>query len=198
MKKNTENLIEALLFYATDGLTLNELKTATDLSGEELTAGLQKLKTDLSNRGINLVSHGEVFSLATSPDCAEAVLKVAKDLEQKDLSKPALETLSVILYLGEAKRSEIELSRGVNSAIILRNLLLRGLIEKKNHGGLESVYVPSKDLIHSLGLSEISALPDFEMIKKELSERILNQTPPAEEKGLVEQSSSHDHNLTSE
>ena len=50
---------------------------------------------------------------------------------ESDLSESALETLSIVAYRGPVSRSFVDEVRGVNSSYILRNLLIRGLIEKR-------------------------------------------------------------------
>ena len=52
-----------------------------------------------------------------------------------ELSKASLETLSIIIYKNTASRAEIDYIRGVNSSFILRNLLVRGLIEREAQRG---------------------------------------------------------------
>jgi segregation and condensation protein B len=75
----------------------------------------------------------------------------------KDLGKAGLETLSIILYQGPISRAEIDYIRGVNSNFILRNLLIRGLIERVEnpHDQRSFLYKPTLELISYLGLSKI-------------------------------------------
>ena len=48
----------------------------------------------------------------------------------EDLTPASLETLSIVAYLGPISRVRIEYLRGVNSSVILRSLMIRGLIER--------------------------------------------------------------------
>ena len=87
----------------------------------------------------------------------------------RSLSSVALEVLAIIAYRGPITRSEIEEIRGANSSFILRNLAIRGLIERKENplNNRSYIYEVSLDLIKSLGLKKITMLPNFE----ELSQR---------------------------
>ena len=68
--------------------------------------------------------------LGTAPQMSATVETLTKEELMKDLGKAGLETISIILYKGPISRAEIDYIRGVQSNFILRNLLVRGLIEK--------------------------------------------------------------------
>ena len=85
-----------------------------------------------------------------------------KDETTGELSKPSLEALTIIAYRGPVAKIDLDRIRGVNCALILRNLLIRGLIEgkfdkKKN----ETYYTVTFDFIRFLGLNKINDLPDY-------------------------------------
>jgi segregation and condensation protein B len=89
----------------------------------------------------------------------------------RDLGKAGLETLTIILYKHPIKRSEIDYIRGVNSSFILRNLLIRGLIERlteKEGLGRGYLYKPTLELLSHLGVSKIENLPESASITSEL------------------------------
>ncbi len=173
---NLEQHIEALLFWKGEPLTIKELSKLLGKEQEEIRGAVHNLQAHLLNRGIILMKTGSVESkdeevmLGTSPEASELIEKITKDELQKDLGKAALETLSVILYKGPVKRSEIDYIRGVNSTFILRNLLIRGLIEKKPapNDQRASVYSASFELLSHLGVAEIKDLPNFELVQQEL------------------------------
>ncbi|MDE1988476.1 MAG: SMC-Scp complex subunit ScpB, partial [Patescibacteria group bacterium] len=87
----------------------------------------------------------------------------------KDLGKTGLETISIILYKGPISRAEIDYIRGARSNFILRNLLMRGLIEKvaKLDDNRAFLYKPSFELLSYLGLSKIEDAPEYAEVKKE-------------------------------
>lgn len=108
--------------------------------------------------------------LATAPEVSGVIEKVRKEELSRDIGKAGIETLSVILYKGPVARSEIDYIRGVNSTFILRNLLIRGLIERisnpKNQRSF--LYKPTFELLSFLGISSIEELPKFKAVQQEL------------------------------
>ena len=89
---------------------------------------------------------------------------------QKDLGKAALETLTIILYRAPVSKGELDYIRGVNSSFILRNLLVRGLVERSiNPNDKRSfVYRPTFDLLSHLGIAKIEDLPEYESVGQEI------------------------------
>ena len=60
---------------------------------------------------------------------------------------------------------ELELIRGVNCSLILRNLSMRGLVEQCGETETGSpLYQVTPDFLRSLGISQVSELPDFEQL----------------------------------
>ncbi len=87
------------------------------------------------------------------------------------MTPSALETLSIIIYRGPITKKEIDYIRGVNSGFILRNLLIRGLIEKdESKEGRGVQYKPTLDLLSLLGISNLSELPEYDAVKKEIED----------------------------
>jgi segregation and condensation protein B len=99
--------------------------------------------------------------------------KIVKDELSKDLSTASLETLAVVIYKGPVTRKEIEYIRGVNVSFSLRNLLLRGLIEKVSSKLDERIflYTPSIDALKYLGVTSVKELPGYEEVVRQLSDR---------------------------
>ena len=70
------------------------------------------------------------MSLVAANEFAPLIKEMIKEDIEEELTPAALETLSIIAYRGPMSRAEIEDLRGVNSIYILRQLLLKGLIER--------------------------------------------------------------------
>jgi len=73
-------------------------------------------------------------------------------------------------------RSDIDYIRGVNSSFILRNLLVRGLIEKiiDPKDSRKFLYRPTFETLSFMGVSSIGELPNCEQVKSEL-EKVISQ-----------------------
>ncbi len=167
-----KNHIEAILFWRGDPMTVAELAKFTAATKEDVTAALAEVRSDLSSRGIVLIEHEGEYTLGTNPESARLIEAVRKEELSRELGKAGLETLAIVLYQGPVRRSEIDYIRGVNSNFILRNLLIRGLIERKPapNDSRASVYSASMELIRHMGLSNISELPDFEIVKAQIAD----------------------------
>ncbi|MEK7452518.1 MAG: SMC-Scp complex subunit ScpB, partial [Patescibacteria group bacterium] len=99
----------------------------------------------------------------TNPDASEDVASFLKKDATSPLTKPSLETLTVIAYRGPVTRPELEQIRGVNCGIILRNLLIRGFIEEtQDNTRLQVVYTVSIDFMRKLGLTHLEELPEYQ------------------------------------
>jgi segregation and condensation protein B len=143
---------------------------------DEVREALHQLKDSLSLRGIRLLVANDEYSLVTAPEASELISEIIKEELSKDLSKSAVETLSIILYKGKVTRSDIDYIRGVNSTFILRNLLIRGLVEKTDNPNDQRsfLYQPTADLLKLLGITSLQDLPKYEETIKKLDEFILS------------------------
>lgn len=165
-----EKYIEAILFWKGEPQSILELSKSLNSSVEEIESALQSLEVNLHDRGIVLQRVGKDVMLGTSVDASKIIEAITKEELSKDLGKAALETLAIILYKGPIKRSEVDYIRGVNSTFIIRNLLIRGLIQKTQapNDQRASLYSTSFDLLSHLGLTKVEDLPDFAEVQEEI------------------------------
>lgn len=156
--------LQSLLFASVKPLTIRQLAGLLDVSSTEIETALVTLgeTMNIEESGIHLAKYPEGYQLVTNPTCAEAVEKLTKD-EPGELTRPSLETLTVIAYRGPMTRPELEAIRGVQCALILRNLLIRGLIVERDDASRgEPVYTLSSDTFRYLGVHNEKELPDYE------------------------------------
>ncbi|MEK7634860.1 MAG: SMC-Scp complex subunit ScpB [Patescibacteria group bacterium] len=167
---NLENKIEALLFYKNEPLEIKKISKILNISESETREALKNLAVLLENRGVCLVETKDEVSLATAPDMKDFIEQIAKDEMSREIGKAGLETLSIILYNGPVSRREIDYVRGVNSTFILRNLCIRGLVEKETDTKDQRVlkYKGSLSLLTHLGLRKIEDLPEFQNFKEQI------------------------------
>jgi segregation and condensation protein B len=118
-----------------------------------------------------LIQTEKEVSLATAPQTRDFIEQIAKDEMSKEIGKAGLETLAIVLYNGPISRREVDYIRGVNSTFILRNLCVRGLLEKELDIKDQRVfrYKSSLNLLAHLGLKKIEDLPEFEMFKNKIN-----------------------------
>lgn len=169
---NLEQQIEAVLFYKNEPLEIKALSKLLDKDEKMVREAIRNLSNTLINRGICLIETPTEVGLATAPQTRELIEKIAKEEMSEDIGKAGLETLAIILYNGPVSRREIDYIRGVNSTFILRNLCIRGLIEKEPDSKDQRVfrYKSSLNLLAHLGIKRIEDLPEFESLKKEADE----------------------------
>ncbi len=167
---NLSNQIEALLFWKSEPVSLKELSKMLSVEVDKVSEGLIELEKSLENRGTVLIKKEDTVYLATNSESSELIKKITKEEESAELGKASLETLSIVLYKSPIRRSDIDYIRGVNSSFILRNLLIRGLVDKKTDpkDSRTFVYSPSFELLAHLGITEVGKLPDFEKVQAEI------------------------------
>lgn len=173
-----DDQIESILFWKGEPMKVKKLAETLNVEVSTIEQALETLTTRLAGRGIGLVRLEDEVSLGTSPESAELIAKLTKEELVKDLGKAGLETLTIILYKGPVKRSDIDYIRGVNSQFILRNLLIRGLIERVTNPSDERtfLYRPTFDLMSYLGVASLKDLPEYDSSIKALEEHLVPQT----------------------
>ncbi len=168
---NLESKLEALLFWKGEPMSKKKIAAALECTANDLEKALSDLEQSLAQRGLRVMHNGDELEMRTAPETSSLIEKLTKEELMRDLGKAGLETLAIILYKSPVKRSDIDYIRGVNSSFILRNLLIRGLIERvseKEGTGRGYSYKPSIDLLAHLGIAKIDDLPEYSKVKEEL------------------------------
>lgn len=159
-----DQTIEAMLFAAAKPFPIKRLAEVTQSSAPDVEAALKVLaeRLDASGSSIMLQKNSHEYELVTRPDAAEAVAQVVNEEAQGELSRAALEALTILAYRGPMTRAELEQIRGVHSSIILRNLMLRGLIEQTEDDRLgQPVYAVTFEFLNHLGVKGVDELPEY-------------------------------------
>lgn len=171
MKNDTLKKLEAILFYTAEPVSVKFLSKILEISKDEIMSAIGELGILLTNRGLRLVYHNDEVMLVTAPEFSEIIEKIIKEERERDLGRAGIETLSIVAYKGPVSKKEIEYIRGVNCQFVLRNLLLRGLVEKKASLNDERVvqYSITADTLRYLGLGHISELPEYEEMQTKLN-----------------------------
>lgn len=172
MEGELKEKIKAILFYKGEEVKISELLKILEVAEGEVKDALSALSGELEGKGITLLKSGDKVALATNPEFSDLIESINKEELNKEIGNAGIETLSIILYKSPVSKAEIDYIRGVNSASILRNLQIRGLIEKdtKKSGVRSSLYKPSTDILSLLGVKDLKDLPAYEEAQKELKE----------------------------
>jgi segregation and condensation protein B len=198
MPDHEKNLaaLEALLFINGEPITYKKVAAVLSIGEAEAKTLAGELKDCLKDpgRGLELISDREKIQLATKPEWNTILESFIKEELTEDLTPASLEALSIIAYLGPLSRARIEYLRGVNSSVILRSLMIRGLIERSEDPERPSgfLYRLTFDAMKHLGVQQKEDLPDFSKFQELLKvfDPASEETPaPGEDpKGkLVEQ-----------
>lgn len=169
MNKQLKNNIESLLFISHRPLSVKELAKATSANLKEVAEVLSDLENEyqVKSGGVAILKINDKYQFATSSDSSEAVRRFIKSEVTGELTKPSLEALTIIAYRGPISKAELELIRGVNCSVILRNLLIRGLIEAKEDAKKMVVfYNITFEFLKFLGLNKSKGLPDFARLNR--------------------------------
>lgn len=179
--------IESILFVASQPLTIQVLAKALQVSREQIEQTLEQLAQKYSgDAGIHLLRVDDTIQFGTHPAHTELVDQFVKDEVAGELTKAQLETLTIIAYRGPVTRPELEQIRGVNCALILRNLLIRGLIEEKEHEThMIPVYSLSFEALRHLGIASPADLPKYdELHAHEFIEKLFASEKPTLEEEI--------------
>ncbi len=164
--------LEALLFFKGEPVSVSEIARLLGVSEDDVRKAGAELKEHLERekRGVRVMENDGALMLATAPEMASRIEQLIKDELEKDLGKAGLETLSIVLYYGPVTRARIDYIRGVNSSFILRQLSIRGLVEREENPADQRsfLYKPTFELLSYLGVSAVSELPDYAQSKEAL------------------------------
>ncbi|MDO8515722.1 MAG: SMC-Scp complex subunit ScpB [bacterium] len=199
--------LEALLFIHGEALSLKKIGAVLEFDDEVLKAAVTGLWTRLEAgaSGLTLISDGMMdaffdgkgwedkkIQLGTKPAFAKLVERFIKEQLAEELTPASIETMSVVSYLGPVSRATIEYVRGVNSSFTLRNLMLRGLIERNPDPEHASsfVYRPSFDFLKHMGVRTQEELPDYARLR-ELLIKLQAPAPASESESAPPQESAN-------
>lgn len=159
-------VIEALLFAASEPLSTTQL-TECLAEGTEVKPLLEELQEHYKGRGVTLIQVAGKWTFRTAEDLSFLLRREA--VEQKRLSKAALETLSIIAYHQPVTRAEIEEVRGVSvSKGTLDALMEMGWVRMRGRRrvvGRPVTYGTTEEFMSHFGLADIKDLPGLRELK---------------------------------
>jgi len=166
----TKSLIESLLFISGKPMSVTKLAEILKKDKKEIVETAEQLMKEYNteSRGIHIQKTGSSYQMATSPQNSNIIKEFVKTEQTGELTKPSLETLTIIAYRGPITKAEMEQIRGVNCSLIIRNLLIKGLIEaKEDKEKMATVYNITFDFLRFLGLNRVEELPDYEKLNND-------------------------------
>ena len=161
--------IETLLFVSSKPLAAQKIMQLAQADRAVVSAALAELIEEYNGkRGIAILKNNDEYQMVSASEYAGLAQLFYKDELAGELTRPSLETLTIIAYRGPLTKPELEEIRGVNCSLILRNLLIRGLAQKEVDRalGLE-VYSITMDFLQWLGVTSITELPGYARLNQD-------------------------------
>jgi len=159
-------MIEALLFASAEPATIEDIAARLP-EGADVGALLDELQATYASRGVNLVRVAGKWAFRTAGDLSFLLAREA--VEQKKLSRAALETLAIIAYHQPVTRADIEEIRGVATSTGTLDVLLEaGWIRmrgRRKAPGRPITYGTTDTFLSHFGLDSVGDLPGVEELK---------------------------------
>lgn len=169
--KQISNIIEAALLAAGEPLNIKTMISLFDeqkLTHNDIAKGIESLKDDMQDRGIELVEVANGFRLQTKTSMQPWISRLWEE-KPKKYSRALLETLSLIAYRQPITRGEIEDVRGVAvSSYIIRTLMDRDWIRVLGYRdvpGKPALLGTTNEFLDDFNLKSLQDLPTLAEIK---------------------------------
>ncbi len=175
-----ERMIEALLFASAEPVSLSEMEARMP-HGSDPAEALVLLRRRYEGRGVQVAKVGDAYAFRTAADLG--FLMAREQVEQRKLSRAAIETLAIVAYHQPVTRAEIEEIRGVSvSRGTVDQLIELEWIKfgrRRMTPGRPVTYVVTPEFLDHFGLENARDLPGL----KELRDAGLLESRPPDAEG---------------
>jgi segregation and condensation protein B len=159
-------MAEAIVFASAEPVSDKQLAQRLP-DGLDVAAIMAELRIIYEKRGVNLVRVGDAWAFRTAGDLA--FLMSRDSIQQKKLSRPALEMLAIIAYHQPVTRAEIEEIRGVETSKgTIDTLMETGWVRmrgRRRSPGRPVTYGTTEAFLDHFGLEELRDLPGMDELK---------------------------------
>jgi segregation and condensation protein B len=159
-------MAEAIVFASASPVSEKQLAARLP-DGINIGAAMSDLQKIYARRGINLVRVGDAWAFRTAGDLA--FLMSRDTVQQRKLSRAALEVLAIIAYHQPVTRAEIEDIRGVETSRGTLDTLLETewvrMRGRRRTPGRPVTYGTTDAFLDHFALEEIRDLPGMEELK---------------------------------
>ena len=154
--------LEALLFVASEALSIKQLAKLTAAEESAVSVALQKIDQEFAQRGIVLREIAGGYRFASAPAARDADLMPPKT----NLSAAALETLAIVAYMQPVTKGEVEGIRGVSADSVIATLVDRRFLTdagKRDTPGRPTLYKTTAEFLEAFGLRSLDELPPVDV-----------------------------------
>lgn len=177
-----ERMVEAVLFAAASPVSIRELADRLPVGCDpaEAVAGLHRR---YEGRGVTLERIGDGYAFRTAADLS--FLMQAETIEQRKMSRAAIETLAIIAYHQPVTRAEIEeirgvtVSRGTLDQLIEMEWVRMG--RRRMTPGRPATFVVTEAFLDHFGLESARDLPGLSELR---AAGLLESRPPGDVMGV--------------
>jgi segregation and condensation protein B len=159
-------MVEALLFASAEPVAAEDLASRLP-EGADVAGLLSELQETYATRGVTLVQVAGKWAFRTAGDLSFLLSREA--VEQRKMSRAALETLAIIAYHQPVTRADIEEIRGVATSTGTLDVLLEsGWIRmrgRRKAPGRPITYGTTEAFLTHFGLDAVADLPGLEELK---------------------------------
>lgn len=175
-----ERMVEAILFASAEPVSIADLHARMP-HGCDAAMAVEQLARRYEGRGVEIVRVGTSWAIRTAPDLA--FLMRRESVEQRKLSRAAIETLAIIAYHQPTTRAEIEEIRGVTVSRGTLDQLLEldwiRLGRRRESPGRPVTFVTTEAFLDHFGLSSARDLPGLRELRQ--AGLLDNRPPPGHE-----------------
>lgn len=177
-----ERMVEAVLFASASPVSIRELADRLPVGCDpaEAVAGLRRR---YEGRGVTLERIGDGYAFRTAADLS--FLMQAETIEQRKMSRAAIETLAIIAYHQPVTRAEIEeirgvtVSRGTLDQLIEMEWVRMG--RRRMTPGRPATFVVTEAFLDHFGLESARDLPGLSELR---AAGLLESRPPGDVMGV--------------
>lgn len=177
MNQNLIAQLEAILFTSGEAVLFTTLQKIVAVEKTVLEEALAEYQSVLQERksALVLITDNKSARLGVAHDYTSVLEGFVKSELQSGLSKASLEVLALVAYLAPVARVEVDAIRGVNSSFTLRNLAIRGLVDRKGNpnDARGYVYEPSMEFLTTIGIENIKSLPGYNELRNDERLKVL-------------------------
>ena len=157
--------IEAVLFVASEPISIKALAKLTGAEESDVTVALQHIDEEFAERGLVLREVAGGYRFASSPS-ARAAVEAYLLPPKTNLSPAALESLAIVAYNEPVTKAQIEEIRGVSADSVIATLLDRRFIVesgRRESPGRPLLYKTTPDFLEAFGLNSLDDLPAVDL-----------------------------------
>ena len=196
-QNDLQRAVMAILFAAGESVPTARIAQALEVDENEIHEACRYLMDQLSfaRSGIRILKLADAYQMCSSSEMADFVTRALETRKPPKLSASQLEALTVIAYYQPTTKAVVEQIRGVDSSYSVSALQNKHLIEdcgRLNVPGRPILYRTTPDFLRTFGLSDLSELPEIELVSLKVDPEQLEMNTETAEKTDEAQSEEND------